>query len=641
MEFIKKHKEAVLIGLILLLAAILRFYHYHLWSLSNDELSALNRLQFDNLKDLVKNGVMLNDMHPAGVQVFLFYWTKLFGISEASVRFPFIVAGLLSIVFIYLIAARWFSRATGLFAAAAFAVIEYTILYSQLARPYSPGLLFSLSAVYFWTRVLFDKEKKIVDYIALTLSYVFAAYTHNFAFLFIIIVGLTGLLFLKKDYWKAYIASALLAAILYLPHIKIFFHQFGIGGVGGWLSKPDNTWLPDYLYYVSNYSLLLLCIVGIIFFFSVGVSLRTIKITKFHFISFLWFFGMFYVAYFYSIFRNPILQKSILLFTFPFLVIFIFSFVDSIKRPLKIILILCLCVGGSYSTVKERLYYKAEHFGDFKGLAKSTIAWNKKFGYDNITRTINVVDPYYIKYYINKFNVVCDYSMYSNNGSSDLLKLKILLNKSETPYFIYGWEGNNPPTVEDIIMEKYPFMIKFIDFGFAKNAIYGRDSADSYFSYGKPERTFSNSFEGSDLWNTDSSMLVTNFSKDGVRCLKFDADHEFGATFNKKVNDIFHGQKNIQKIKIKLWANTPTNDMEDVQLVVSLENKGQGHEWRSEKLSNYLPEKNKWESAFMTFKMPKVETSLDEDIKIYVWNPKRKTFYIDWMYVAFYPEILK
>lgn len=641
MELLKKYKDAIILGLILLLAAVLRFYHYNAWSLSNDELSALNRLQFDSLKDVVKNGVMLNDMHPAGVQVFLFYWTKLFGISEASIRFPFIIAGLLSIVFVYLIASRWFSKASGLFAAAAFAITEYTILYSQLARPYSPGLLFSLSTVYFWTRVLFNEEKKVKDYIALMLSYVLAAYTHNFAFLFIIIVGLTGLLFLKKDHWKGYIASAVLAAVLYIPHIKIFFHQFGIGGVGGWLSKPDNTWLPDYLYYVSNYSLLLLCIVGIIFFFSLSMSLRTIKITKFHFISFFWFFGLFYIAYFYSIFRNPILQKSILLFTFPFLVIFIFSFVDGIKRPVQIILLLCLCICGTYSTIKERKYYKAEHFGDFKGLAESTIEWNKKFGYDKITRIINVVDPYYINYYIKKLNANCDYSMYSNNGTTDMLKLKTLINKSETPYFIYGWEGNNPASVEDMIMEKYPFLITFVDFGFAKNAIYAKDSVEGFFSYDKPERTFTNSFEGSDLWNSDTTMLAKNFAKDGTRCLMFDDKHEFGASFSKKISDIFHGQKNIRKIKVKIWANAPTFDIDGAQLVVSLEKNGKSHEWRSEKLQYFLPEKNKWESVFMTFQMPKDSVSENEDIKIYIWNPSKKTFYVDWMYVTFYPEFTK
>src|SRR5688572_14049097 len=60
---------------ILLVAAILRFYHYSDWSLSNDELSALNRLRYDSFTEVMKHGVMLNDMHPPGIQAFLYILT--------------------------------------------------------------------------------------------------------------------------------------------------------------------------------------------------------------------------------------------------------------------------------------------------------------------------------------------------------------------------------------------------------------------------------------------------------------------------------------------------------------------------------------------------------------------------------------
>ena len=122
----------------------MRFYHFADWSLSNDELSALSRLQFENLSSVIENGVRLDDMHPMGVQVFLWFWTKLFGITPFVVRLPFVILGCLSLVLFYLIAKEWIGYNRALIALAIFACSQFPILYSQLARPYSPGLFFSL-----------------------------------------------------------------------------------------------------------------------------------------------------------------------------------------------------------------------------------------------------------------------------------------------------------------------------------------------------------------------------------------------------------------------------------------------------------------------------------------------------------------
>jgi hypothetical protein len=70
MAIMKKNRNYIILFLITLAAAFLRFYKLGDFSLSNDELSALNRLQFSNFHDLITKGVM-PDFHPALVQVFL------------------------------------------------------------------------------------------------------------------------------------------------------------------------------------------------------------------------------------------------------------------------------------------------------------------------------------------------------------------------------------------------------------------------------------------------------------------------------------------------------------------------------------------------------------------------------------------
>ncbi len=62
--------EQTALLLILIVAAALRFWD--LWELPfmHDEFSALFRTQYDSFSDLIRLGVVQNDSHPAGVQVF-------------------------------------------------------------------------------------------------------------------------------------------------------------------------------------------------------------------------------------------------------------------------------------------------------------------------------------------------------------------------------------------------------------------------------------------------------------------------------------------------------------------------------------------------------------------------------------------
>ncbi|MFN5324650.1 MAG: glycosyltransferase family 39 protein [Bacteroidota bacterium] len=153
--------------LLLFLALAMRLYGLSAFSLSNDELSALSRLQFDSLIDVLKFGVY-PDYHPAGVQLFLFYWTGLFGFDEWVVRLPFAWMGVVSVYLVFRIGKSWFGEATGLLAAGSMAVLEFTLLYSQIARPYSPGLMFALLTVFYWSRFLgFENETNAENKMAL------------------------------------------------------------------------------------------------------------------------------------------------------------------------------------------------------------------------------------------------------------------------------------------------------------------------------------------------------------------------------------------------------------------------------------------------------------------------------------------
>src|ERR1051325_2365989 len=243
-------KEKNIFWLIIIIASVLRIYNYWNWSFTHDELGAFIRLNYHSFSELIREGVQNNDTHPAFVQLFLFGWTKIFGLSEAAIRLPFVLAGIGSVVLVYQISKKWFGTACAQFTSLTIAILDFPILYSQLARPYSFGLFFSLLAVWCWINLLFGDGKKIyLKALYYGLATVLCMLTHYFSFFFAMLVAITGLLFLKKETWKAYLISGAIAIIIFLPHVSVSLSQFGKGGVGEWLAKPESNYLWQFIQY--------------------------------------------------------------------------------------------------------------------------------------------------------------------------------------------------------------------------------------------------------------------------------------------------------------------------------------------------------------------------------------------------------
>src|SRR5882762_1876640 len=157
-------KFLYLLGGITLVGFFLRLNGIGSESITADEVSALLRLKFPSFHAMIEDGVR-PDGHPAFTQVLLWYWTKWFGWSEFAVRFPFVIFGTASIWLSGIIARKWFSNTAGFAVAVGIAFLQFPLMYSQLARPYAPGLFFTLLAAYFWTQFVCEKSKRKRDII--------------------------------------------------------------------------------------------------------------------------------------------------------------------------------------------------------------------------------------------------------------------------------------------------------------------------------------------------------------------------------------------------------------------------------------------------------------------------------------------
>lgn len=590
-------------GIILFLALAMRLYHLN-FSYSNDELSALSRTVFTSFNDLINKGVLV-DFHPAGVQVFLYYWVKLFGMDEWVVRLPFAIAGTLAIWLSILTFSRWFGRKAGLFTAALLTFTELSLIFSQIARPYGSGLLLSMLTVYFWTLFL-QKDKPRYDYaLGFALSAAACLYNHHFSGLFAFMVGVAGFFMLRHTHLKLYLAAGFVAALLYLPHLPITYAQMSIGGVGEWLGKPAWDWPLEHFSLLFNHS----WTVAVLILLTGAAQWKFYKPYKgshrFRIIAVIFFGAPLVIGFFYSLFINPVLQHSILLFSAPFLFAFLFSWSHGIPKKVFNLLLPVLIAGGIFQAIFINNYYSAQHFGEFRGIAEKVKVWNEKYGEANITRAMNINNPWYLNFYLRADSTTFVQS--DSRDKADIQNLSTWLNNSNTPYFMYAWLKPTPAEINDMILARFPCIEQKADFsGMTKVVLYSKyeekcrqQLSDTLFFQESTFPEYLNDTASPDFLEYYPGFEGTLTGGDTDESVKL------------RVSAVVHSVTTDSRAVLTFSVHNPQNETIF---------------WTASKLS-YFVKGDEWSKVLLTINLP-AETLTGHIVKVYLWNPGREHIFL-------------
>ncbi len=620
-----------LLAIILLVATILRLYNLD-YSYSNDELSALSRLEFDSVQDVIVKGIMV-DGHPAFVQLLLYFWTQLFGDTEIAVRLPFVFFGVGSVAMIYLVAREWFHENTALITAAAVAGLQFFIMYSQLARPYSPGLFFTWAAAYYWTLVLKGKGswmKAIFGGISIAL----AMYTHYFSFMQVMIMGGIGLVWVNQQNKHYYFTAALVALALWIPHVSITFGHLSLGGVGSWLGAPESDFLWKFILALSNDSYFILILFVMILIAGV-MTRRSIEFTRWHTTSLLLFFIPFGIGFSYSILVNPVLQFSTLIFAAPCLLMFLFSFLkNEVPKKTTTILVIGILVSTTLSTVAVAKYYSTENFGVFRELSEKLTLWEERFGAENITNISHVNSPYYLQYYLDRINSDVTFRMHDVDSDSSKVHLKNIIETSTTPFLAFAWSTHYVPLeIYEIIRREYPNMV---------DAEYHFNSGVYLFSKeGTDERQVLFAFDAS---NSEKTGLIEGFDSQkevtdslGWRYHINPAD-EYSWSFNSTMDNLNLNGGELVVVK----ANVRTNREAEVTLVLEyISDLEENVKWYGNDLYPVFSNENSdLHQLVMAFEIP-AEPIAKDQLKSYLWKRSSDSLWIKEFSVRIYPPLRK
>ena len=455
-----KTLDLVLIGVIILAAAVLRLWKLGDVPFMHDEFSALLRTRFDNFHDFIQQGVM-PDSHPIGVQLFLWGWVKLFGMNEFWVKLPFALMGIGSIYLIYLIGRQWFNRKVGLFAAAFFAVSQFTVFYSQLARPYSAGLFFVLLMAWFWYKIVFETQKpKLGIYLGFALSAWACSLMQYFSIAQAGLIFLTGLFFLPKERRKAYWLSGIGAVLLFAPTLPIFYQQlFVSASIGGWLAAPKATFLLDFIQYTMNYSQLFMFTVGIIILLPILLGKRDKLNNPLRWAGLAWFVIIFAIAFIYSLYREPIIQHSTLIFSYPFVIIVAFSLFKNrtLTSWQTVLVVAALLFVGITSLIMTRRHFDLMYHQGFDQIAAEIKQDKEQYG-DKIQFATRTEIGEAAEFYQAKTDVESRivFNRYSNLGAFN----DWLGEHKDTPMLGFGWTDYVNPVWEVTAVGNYPYCLE-------------------------------------------------------------------------------------------------------------------------------------------------------------------------------------
>ncbi|CAN5910701.1 hypothetical protein BH11BAC7_BH11BAC7_00500 [soil metagenome] len=457
------HKFLWILGVISLVGFFVRLHGSGSESITADEADTLFRIRSSESLSKLLNVWVRGDGHPPFTHLLEYFWTKIFGLSEGAVRFPFVLMGAGAIWFAGRIARLWFGTGAAIAVAAGVAFLQFPIMYSQLARPYSPGFFFSMMLVWYWSKWFFVDNTKKRYLVWFVVAGIGAAYSHYFSLLLAGLTGIAGVFFLRKETWKPYFIAGGAIIVLFLPYISIFLFQLGVGGVGGsggWLGKPTPEFFGDHLWFVFDSSRPIIIL-------AFGLSAITIIISrsrpnKFHALALYFWITPLLIGYLYSQ-KSPVLQNSTLLFSFPFLLMLLFAWIPPIEKWKNAFLIpaaFAIVLLGYLTIYKP--FHLTDHFGRLKELVTSATKWQERFGAANVDIFYNVDIPYMIEYNYERIDKLPKNVLGTvNNGGKELLEFRSMVENSNANYFVYGWSTKySPLETLAIIQEKFPYLVE-------------------------------------------------------------------------------------------------------------------------------------------------------------------------------------
>lgn len=550
---------------IIALAALLRFWRLWEMPFMHDETSALVRL-YPSLWETIRSGVAQQDTHPPGVQVFEWLWTRVFGTTEFAVKFPFVVMSLAALVLIYRSAMAWSNATSALVLSTLLATLQYTVLFGQLARPYAAGLFATALFADQLTRWL--AHGRVRSLVWMGIAAVLSAYTHHFALLLVGLMGLSGLLLARPNERRGYLLMGALVLLCYLPNIPIFLHQLGQGGLVGWLAPPDRYWLAEHAWWIAHTTWWLALPLSLLLLASLFGLLRKREAGSIRFWLLLsWGLTPLLIGLAYSVWRAPVIQHSVLIFSFPYFAIALLMGLDELGKARTLLLCGGFAAIATLTLVETRQHYSLLYASNYETMLREGLKATEALSPIGVAVLLDAPNSQ-LDFYFHHWSIAPETLPHVRlrNPVHTAGTLDSLLRRIQQPVVVYGQSNGAPSEQLARIQLYFPHLVQRIDLAEGQVFILSRSQDPSreedrmYLAGACPICTEEPG------WDIHRDLDVWVLEPDSSRCWDF-TGREFGAAVRIPLDTLTSSSQDQVEIRARLYV---PGSAQNVGLVVEL-----------------------------------------------------------------------
>ena len=398
-----------------------------------------------------------------------------------------------------------------------------------------------------------------------------------------------------------------------------------------WLSKPDTGFILEYFKYILHFSHLLIGLVIILSLLGTIFTTSKFKETnKFRILALSWFFITYAIGYFYSLYVNAVLQYSVLLFAFPFLILFLFSFYKDLNQIFKTSILLIFMTIAIYTLNYERQHYDIQYNSAYKEILVEADKFRNDNRKSTITTTIYL--PKHIKdYYIEKL-AINDSGFYYPDSLTNYIQFRDFVKQQNTDYFVLGYSLT--PRIEHklIVEEEFPYLIEKKGWYKGDFYVYSKNKP-AEINYTSPDsvlysiiNTFDTLIEGWDDVELFYQLTKGN-SYEGDQILRFNQDFEYSPEFIANLSDISNSRTNEILISVDTYVPLSLVDPE-LRCDFFVENKL--ITWQSSQMIEFVNEPKKRLKVHLGFRLADINIDLNKaSLLVYFWNRDFEVLYID------------
>jgi hypothetical protein len=609
--FLQKYSwEQVLFFLIAILGILLFSFNILEVPLTIDELNAIERSNFNSLSDLFNDSIS-TDSHPPLIQIFLYYWLKIVGYNIFLIKLPFLMMGISSIFILYKLAKEWFNKNVALLTASFFVSIQFTIMYAQIARPYIAGVFLSLLLAYHWTKLI-QGNSKLKNYFWYVFFGLMLAHTHYFGTLQTATIGALGLFFIPKNKFKSYFIANSILLLLFIPYLPYLQLQLNIEGMS-YLSTPDIFYLFNYVFYLFQYSYLAVLLVLGIISFSI-FAIKKIPYTQFSLVAFILFATPLTIGYLFSVLVRPVMPYRALIFSFPFLLLLLFSFCSPLKKRFVLLFCSLILSVNIYTLLQNRNHYQIFH----KGIVSAAVNETKSILEKGTNPFIIFNTPEFnVQFYQKELHTNFTYW---NIYASDLTPIAFR-KKIQTLDYQSIAAFNLSDNYISIIREFFPLQ-KIVDNGFTYSySLFSKDTkiASKGLIYSKTQN-----FEDDE---TSKQLLVESNNNTFYH---FNEGQEWGPSLTIPIGEIVPNNFTIIESSISLLSDHP---MMKGLLVVEINDNKKSIAWRSSDTKKWIDNSAQWQTIHYSIQLNEIlkpyQLTKNSVLKVYFWNQNKTRVSID------------